>query len=134
MTKKIKIKDHIWEWGKRTYIMGILNITPDSFSDGGRFIHHDAAIQHALQMCEAGVDIIDIGGESTRPGASPVTVDEEIQRVVPLIQLLNDKISVPISVDTYRARTAQMTLDAGAAMINDVWGLKADPEMAPLVG
>lgn len=119
-----------WEWGKRTYIMGILNITPDSFSDGGKFNNQDAALAQATRMVKEGADIIDIGGESTRPGSAEVSVDEEINRVTPIIKLLNKKLNIPISVDTYRAKTAQAAIEAGANMINDIWGLKYDKEMA----
>lgn len=126
----LKIGNNVWEWGKRTYTMGILNITPDSFSDGGKFNNEDAALMQATHMVEEGADIIDVGGESTRPGSTPVSEDEEIQRVTPVIQLLSKKLNIPISVDTYRAKTAEAAIKAGANMINDVWGLKYDAEMA----
>lgn len=116
--------------GQKTIIMGILNITPDSFSDGGRFFDIDIAIQHALEMVELGADIIDIGGESTRPNAASVPVDEELDRVIPVLKRLLGQIKVPISVDTYKSEVARRALEEGAHIINDVWALKADPEMA----
>ena len=119
------------ELGKRTLVMGILNVTPDSFSDGGRYLEVDAAVEHAVRMVEAGADILDIGGESTRPGSQPVPADEEIRRVVPVIRAVREALPrVPISIDTYKAETARRALEAGAHIINDVWGLKGDPEMA----
>ncbi|WP_062110628.1 dihydropteroate synthase [Bacillus niameyensis] len=111
-------------------IMGILNITPDSFSDGGLYNHHTLAVNHAEEMVANGADIIDIGGESTRPGHEPVTVEEEIARVVPIIEALAMKVNVPISIDTYKAETAKWAANAGATMINDIWGAKRDPEIA----
>ncbi len=115
---------------KKTMIMGILNITPDSFSDGGLYNHHTLAVNHAEEMVANGADIIDIGGESTRPGHEPVTVEEEIARVVPIIEALAMKVNVPISIDTYKAETAKWAANAGATMINDIWGAKRDPEIA----
>jgi dihydropteroate synthase len=116
--------------GKRTYIMGILNVTPDSFSDGGRFNDMGEAINQAKKMVAQGVDIIDIGGESTRPGHDPVSEEEEIKRVIPIVEALSKVLKVPISVDTYKSKVAELALGAGAAMINDVWGFKKDPYMA----
>ncbi len=130
MTNQLHIGKEAWKWGERTYIMGILNVTPDSFSDGGRYNEKTAALEHAEQLVNEGADIIDIGGESTRPGATVVTIEEEIARVTPIIACLSKHITVPISIDTYHARTAEEALKAGAHMLNDVWGLKADPEMA----
>jgi dihydropteroate synthase len=119
------------ELGKRTLVMGILNVTPDSFSDGGRYMAVDAAVEHAERMVRAGADILDIGGESTRPGSRPVPADEEIRRVLPVIRAVREALPhVPISIDTYKAETARRALEAGAHIINDIWGLKADPEMA----
>ena len=123
----------MFEYGKRTYIMGILNVTPDSFSDGGNFNNIDAAIKHAREMIEDGVDIIDIGGESTRPGHKYVEADEEIQRVIPVIKELKKEINVPISIDTYKSKVAEEALKLGVEMINDVWGLKRDKDMAKVV-
>jgi dihydropteroate synthase len=113
--------------------MGILNITPDSFSDGGRFIGLNDALVQAKKMVEDGVDIIDIGGESTRPGAEPVTYEQEVARIIPVIKELKQQNDIPISVDTYRASTAKAALSAGADMVNDVWGLKNDPDMAKVI-
>lgn len=115
---------------KRGYIMGILNVTPDSFSDGGRYTHIEEAVARALKMVEEGATIIDIGGESTRPGHAPVSVEEEIRRVVPVIETLVRLIEVPIAIDTTKSEVAKAALDAGASMINDVWGLKYDANMA----
>ncbi|UAK18056.1 dihydropteroate synthase [Sporolactobacillus terrae] len=126
----LKVRETTLDFRKKTVIMGILNVTPDSFSDGGRFNHLDLAVQHARQMESDGADIIDIGGESTRPGHLPVDLDEEIARVVPMIQAVRKQTSLPISIDTYKAETARHALDAGADIINDIWGAKADPEMA----
>jgi dihydropteroate synthase len=120
------------ELGKRTLVMGILNVTPDSFSDGGRFLDRDAAVRHALAMARDGADIIDVGGESTRPGGEPVSVEEEIVRVVPVISELAARIERPISIDTYKSATAAAALDAGASMINDISGMAFDPEMRKL--
>ncbi|TDL75078.1 dihydropteroate synthase [Peribacillus frigoritolerans] len=115
---------------EKTFIMGILNLTPDSFSDGGKFNHIDAALAHAEVMISEGADIIDVGGESTRPGAKYVDAAEEIKRVVPVIEKLSKVINVPISIDTYKADVAEQAILAGATIINDVWGAKADPNMA----
>lgn len=110
--------------------MGILNVTPDSFSDGGSYTTVEHAVQHALSMVEEGADMIDIGGESTRPGHAPVSLREELERVVPVIRELVRHVQVPISVDTYKAEVARQAIEAGAHIINDVWGFKADPDMA----
>ncbi|MBI5746717.1 MAG: dihydropteroate synthase [Nitrospirae bacterium] len=116
----------------RTHIMGILNVTPDSFSDGGLFVEEEKAVAHAKKMVEEGADIIDIGGESTRPGAKPVAVEEEMRRVIPLIERLSSEIDVPISIDTYKSEVARAALEAGARIINDISGLRFDQEMAGL--
>lgn len=117
--------------GKRTLIMGILNVTPDSFSDGGLWNNPEAAVEHALRMAEEGADIIDIGGESTRPGHEPVGLAQELERVIPVIESIHRAAPhLPISVDTYKAEVARKALAAGAHMINDVWGGQADPDMA----
>lgn len=113
-----------------TLIMGILNVTPDSFSDGGEFFDIDKAVARAHQMVEEGAHIIDIGGQSTRPGSLPVSIDEEIRRTAPVIEAIAKKISVPISIDTYQAEVARVAIKAGASMINDISGLRFDPEMA----
>ena len=117
--------------GERTLIMGILNITPDSFSDGGQFQDTESAVRHGIQMAEDGADIIDIGGESSRPGSEPVSADEELSRVIPVIEALAKKIEIPISIDSYKPVVAQAALDAGAGIINDVTGL-ADERMRSL--
>ena len=124
----------MFEYGKRTYIMGILNVTPDSFSDGGDFTNVDIAVKHAKDMIEEGADIIDLGGESTRPGHKFVSADEEIKRIVPVIKKLKEEIKVPISIDTYKAEVAEEVLKLGVDMINDVWGLKYDENMAEVIG
>src|SRR5699024_2730710 len=118
--------------GEGTLIMGILNVTPDSFSDGGSYDTLDLAVQQAKNMVAEGADIIDIGGESTRPGHEPVTLEEEIDRVIPVIEALKKEIQVPISIDTYKAKVAEEAIKAGASIINDIWGAKKDPDMANL--
>ncbi|WP_168123480.1 dihydropteroate synthase [Paenibacillus sp. HB172176] len=119
------------ELGERTLIMGILNATPDSFSDGGRYANVEAVVARARQMFEEGADILDIGGESTRPGYESVSVDEELSRVIPVITALRRELpQVPLSIDTYKAVTARQSLEAGAHIINDIWGLAFDPDMA----
>ncbi len=118
------------ELGKKTYVMGILNMTPDSFSDGGIHNSIDTALEWAFRMVGEGADIIDIGGESTRPGHQPVKAEEEIGRVVPVIELLSKKINVPISIDTSKAQVAEAALKAGASIVNDIWGLQSDPRIA----
>ena len=119
-------------WGKRTYVMGIINVTPDSFSGDGLGHDAEAALEQALRFQDEGADIIDVGGESTRPGSTPVTVEEEKRRVIPVIRLLASRLDVPVSVDTYKREVARDALAAGAAVINDVWGLKRDPALADL--
>lgn len=119
--------------GERTLVMGILNITPDSFSDGGSFNDLSRALEHAQQMVEDGADIIDLGGESTRPGYTPVPVAEELRRVIPVLEKLVERIPVPISVDTTKAEVARQALEIGAHIINDQWALRADSEIARVV-
>ena len=114
---------------KITKIMGILNVTPDSFSDGGAFAEPDEAVAHAIEMQAEGADFIDVGAESTRPGFTPLTEEEEWSRLKGILPLLSKSISVPISVDTYKAKTAELALNNGAKVINDIWGGLADPEM-----
>ena len=116
--------------GERTYIMGILNVTPDSFSDGGKFNKIEAAVAQAKKLVEDGADIIDIGGESTRPGAEYVTEEEEIKRVVPIIKAIKEQLDVIISIDTYKSKTAEEAVKAGADIINDIWGAKYDKNIA----
>lgn len=118
------------ELGRRTLVMGILNVTPDSFSDGGRFVGVEAARAQAAALTEAGADILDIGGESTRPGHTPVSAAEEQARVLPVIEAVAPGLSVPISIDTYKASTAEAALKAGATLVNDVWGLQREPDIA----
>jgi dihydropteroate synthase len=113
----------------RPLIMGILNVTPDSFSDGGLFAAHDAAIAQAERMAQEGADIIDIGGESTRPGHQPVAEEEERRRILPVIEVLAKRLKQPLSIDTMKASVARAALDAGAVILNDVWGLRHDPDM-----
>lgn len=115
---------------ERTHVMGILNMTPDSFSDGGQYADVERAVKRGLQMEAEGADIIDIGGESTRPNHEPISEVEEINRVVPVIEALREHLSVPISIDTYKAKTADAAIEAGASIINDIWGAKHDPDMA----
>lgn len=126
----MKIGNKDFKIGERTYIMGILNFTPDSFSDGGKFDDIDAALVHVKEMIEAGADIIDIGGESTRPNHTPVGEEEEIKRVIPIIKAVKEKFDIPISIDTYKAKVAEKAIEAGADLINDVWGFKKDKDMA----
>ena len=121
------------DYGKRTYIMGILNVTPDSFSDGGDFNSVEKALKHAKEMVAEGADMVDIGGESTRPGHTYVDSEEEIRRVVPVIKALREEISVPMSIDTYKADVAEEALKLGVEMVNDVWGLRRDENMANVV-
>src|SRR5690242_20015991 len=119
--------------GERTLVMGIINITPDSFSDGGQLLDPNAAIDAGLRMVEDGADLLDIGGESTRPGAQPTPEGEERRRILPVIEALASRAQVPISVDTYKATTADAALAAGAAMVNDVSGLRYEPDLASVV-
>ena len=126
----------IFNWGERTYVMGILNVTPDSFSGDGVLIQPDvlsAAVAQARTFAAAGADIIDIGGESTRPGSEPLSAQDELARVLPVIRAVREAVDLPISIDTYRAETAQQALAAGANWVNDVWGLQMDPDMPALV-
>ena len=116
----------------KTYIMGILNVTPDSFSDGGRFNQMDAALRHAEEMVRDGADIIDIGGESTRPGHTVISDEEEIARVVPVISAVKERFDVPVSVDTYKGKVAEAALQAGADLVNDIWGFRHDKRVAEL--
>lgn len=114
------------------YIMGILNVTPDSFSDGGKFSSLDAALFHAEEMIKEGADIIDIGGESTRPGHQVITSDEEIARVVPVIEAVKSRFDIPVSIDTYKGDVTEAALQAGADLVNDIWGFKHDFRVAEL--
>jgi dihydropteroate synthase len=130
------IGDRRFVWRERTYVMGIVNATPDSFSGDGLVNHEDtveAALAQAERFVEAGVDILDIGGESTRPGSTPISAEEEIARAVPVVERLDEAFETPISIDTYKAAVAEAALDAGADLVNDVWGLRMDPALADLV-
>lgn len=118
--------------GQRTYVMGILNVTPDSFSDGGQYLDPGRAVARGLEMVAQGADLIDVGGESTRPGAEPVPVEEELRRVIPVIRRLAREVRVPISIDTYKARVAEAAVDAGARLLNDISAGRFDPEMPRL--
>lgn len=128
----LQCREHALVLGKKTYIMGILNVTPDSFSDGGHHNEVNQAVEQALLMIREGADIIDIGGESTRPGAAEVTLEEELKRVIPVIEALaaHTEVKVPLSIDTYKAEVARQALLAGAHIVNDVWGLQREPDIA----
>lgn len=129
----MKIGNKVLDFNKRTYIMGILNATPDSFSDGGIYNNIEAALKRAKEMVEEGVDVIDIGGESTRPGATYVEAEEEINRVIPIIKAIKKELDVLISIDTYKSQVAEEAIKAGADIVNDVWGLKKDKNMAKII-
>lgn len=122
-----------FEIGTHTYVMGILNVTPDSFSDGGKYDQMDAALYHVEEMIRDGADIIDVGGESTRPGYEQVSEKEEIARVAPVIEQIKSRFDIPVSLDTYKAKVAAAGINAGADLINDIWGLKADADMAAVI-
>lgn len=124
--KKLHFSDHC-------LIMGILNLTPDSFSDGGQFLEVEKAIEHAHRMVEEGADIIDVGGESSRPGSAPVSVEEELNRVLPVLERLTKELKVPISIDTYKYEVARQALDLGVDIINDITGLRGESDMAGLI-
>jgi dihydropteroate synthase len=124
---------HTLEIGKRTLIMGVVNVTPDSFSDGGQFIETHKAVEHAIRLASEGADIIDIGGESTRPGSDPVVPNVEIERVLPVVEQAAAEISIPISIDTTKAVVARSTLNAGASIVNDISGFRFDPELPKVV-
>ncbi|HGE5782227.1 MULTISPECIES: dihydropteroate synthase [Bacillus] len=126
----LRCGEYTLDLNKKTLIMGILNVTPDSFSDGGNYDEVNAAVSHAREMVSNGADIIDIGGESTRPGFAKVSVEEELGRVIPMIQAVSKEVKVPISIDTYKAEVAKQAIEAGAHVINDVWGAKAEPKIA----
>ena len=130
---KINCRGNILDLGSRTHIMGILNVTPDSFSDGGLYDDATKAFVRAREMAAAGADIIDIGGESTRPGAEPLSEEEELRRIIPIIKHFAAELAVPISVDTYKATVAKKALEAGASIVNDISGLRFSPDMAKIV-
>jgi dihydropteroate synthase len=129
----MRIGNKEFQTSGHTYVMGILNVTPDSFSDGGRWNHMDDALFHAQSMIDEGADILDIGGESTRPGYTRISDEEEIARVAPVIEAVKSRFDIPISVDTYKSGVAKAAIAAGADLVNDIWGLKADPKMAEVI-
>jgi dihydropteroate synthase len=133
MTHQWQLTDRVLVIERRPLVMGIVNVTPDSFSDGGKYANADAAVARGLELVRQGADILDIGGESTRPGALPVSLEEELRRVVPVIQALTRQTAVPLSVDTSKAEVARQSLSAGAQVINDVTAMTGDPEMADIV-
>lgn len=126
-------QDQQFDLSRRTLIIGIVNVTPDSFSDGGKFLNRDAAVAHGLELVRQGADVLDIGGESTRPGAEPVPIDEEIRRVVPVIEGIRRESTVAISVDTYKAGVAAAAIEAGASIVNDISGFQLDAEIPEVV-
>ena len=128
----MKIGKREFDLGQRTYIMGILNVTPDSFSDGGRFEDSGRAMEQVEKMISEGADLIDVGGESTRPGHQQISEEEEIARLVPMIRLIKERFEIPVSVDTYKSRVAEAALEAGADLLNDIWGFLYDERMAEL--
>ncbi len=129
----MRIGGREFDTATNTYVMGILNVTPDSFSDGGKYGSLDDVLYHAQRMVEEGADILDVGGESTRPGYRPVSEQEEIERVVPVLEAIGRRIEVPLSLDTWKANVARAGIAAGAHMINDIWGLKKDAQMAEVI-
>ena len=133
MRYHLRLRSRTLVLGERTLIMGILNVTPDSFFSGGRYPDAQLAVERALEMEQQGADILDVGGESTRPGADPISADEEIARVLPVLESLQGKLRIPISLDTEKAKVAEAGLRAGAEIVNDVSGLRADPELAEIV-
>lgn len=130
---EMKIGGRVFDLQAQTYIMGILNVTPDSFSDGGKYCQEDAALKHVEQMIAEGADVVDVGGESTRPGHQQISVEEEIQRTAPVIAKIKERFDIPISVDTYKTEVARAAIQAGADLINDIWGLKYEENMAALI-
>ncbi|HAC65309.1 MAG TPA: dihydropteroate synthase [Cyanothece sp. UBA12306] len=127
------IRQKSFDWGQKTYLMGIINSTPDSFSDGGKFNTLETALTQAKKLINSGADILDIGGQSTRPGAVEITLEEELNRVIPIIKVLRQETSIPISIDTTRASVAQAAVEAGADLVNDISGGTFDPQMFPVV-
>jgi dihydropteroate synthase len=130
---KLELSNHTLDFSNKTYLMGVLNVTPDSFSDGGLHFYIDRAVEHAVKLVEDGADIIDIGGESTRPGSEAVSTDEEIRRTIPVIESVARRLAAPISIDTCKAEVALRAIDAGASIVNDISGLRFDPAMAKAV-
>lgn len=136
MKKKIEtieIGNREFDVKNHTYVMGILNVTPDSFSDGGKYDQLDQALFHAQEMIDDGADIIDVGGESTRPGYTMISDEEEIERTVPVVEALKERFDIPISIDTYKSKVAKANIKAGTDLVNDIWGMKYDKDMAKLV-
>lgn len=129
----MKIRNKEFDTEKETYIMGILNVTPDSFSDGGKWNRMDAALRHTEEMIADGAAIIDVGGESTRPGYTMISDEEEIQRTVPVIEAIRSRFEIPVSIDTYKSNVAKAAIAAGADLVNDIWGLKYDSQMAGVI-
>jgi dihydropteroate synthase len=129
----LKVGNKTFQLGKKILIMGVLNVTPDSFSDGGRFYSVDDAVKQAIKMQNNGANIIDIGGESTRPGASPVNCSTELKRVIPVVEELSSNIDIPISIDTYRSEVAEKGIKAGASMINDITALRGDKRLVNII-
>jgi dihydropteroate synthase len=127
---RLKLPSRALVLGERTLVMGVLNVTPDSFSDGGEFLQPESAIEHAFAIERAGADLLDIGGESTRPGSAETPVAEELDRILPVLEALRGRLKIPISVDTRRASVAEIALRAGAELVNDVSGLRSDPRIA----
>jgi dihydropteroate synthase len=129
----MKIGNRLFDLKNQTYIMGILNLTPDSFSDGGKWNRVDKALNQVKKMIEEGCDIIDIGGESTRPGYTKISDSEELDRIIPVIQAIKKEFDIPISVDTYKSKVAKVVIEEGCDLINDIWGLKYDSDMAKVI-
>ncbi|MDE2058421.1 MAG: dihydropteroate synthase [candidate division NC10 bacterium] len=128
-----RCRDHLLNIQEKTWIVGVLNITPDSFSDGGRFLDRGAATDQAMRLVEEGADILELGGESTRPGAVPVPVDEELRRIIPALRDLRPKLTIPVAVDTYKPEVARVVLEEGADIINDVYGVRGEGRLAAVV-
>ena len=129
----MKIGNRLFDVENDCYVMGILNVTPDSFSDGGKWNNLEAARQHTAQMIQEGASIIDVGGESTRPGHVQISVQEEIDRVLPVIELIKHNFDIPVSIDSYKSEVVEAALKAGADLVNDIWGLKYDGKVADLI-
>lgn len=133
MLSGIVLRNGSLDFSKRAYVMGVLNVTPDSFSDGQRFFEPQAAVEHAFRMEEEGADLIDIGAESTRPGAEPVPLKEELRRILPVLEGLSGSLKVPISIDTYKSQVAEEAIQCGAEIVNDISGLNFDPDLKNLI-
>jgi dihydropteroate synthase len=133
MLSRIVLRNGSLDFSKRAYVMGVLNVTPDSFSDGQRFFEPEAAVEHAFRMEEEGADLIDIGAESTRPGAEPVPLKEELRRILPVLEGLSGSLKVPISIDTYKSEVAEKAIQCGAEIVNDISGLNFDPDLKNLI-